>query len=292
MIFNLPNIQDIQQLLPSGASNLEYYKRGGFKAVYTVEIKGEKHAVKLVYIPEDPSDPETKQENLKRIRREIELIDKCDSNFLIKISDFKPKEVQLNGHTYLLYIEEFIDGKDLDSIIKAGNLPSQDELKLLANCVIDCIEELKLRDAVHRDIKPANIIKNNNEERAFVLIDLGLAFLVQGTNLTRNPKAIPGTRAYLAPEMFENNFRKRLDFRADLHNLGLTIYEYATGKHPYKDSSNQYSTLMNIMNITPKSLKNVRGDIDEEFSDLVDSWLKKKPMLRASDIPKIKEILS
>tara|TARA_R110002124_G_C8950160_1_gene513273 strand:- start:2269 stop:2511 length:243 start_codon:yes stop_codon:yes gene_type:complete len=77
---------------------------------------------------------------------------------------------------------------------------------------------------VHRDIKPLNIIKTGKKGREFVLIDLGIAFYLSGTNFTRDSNKVPGSAPYLAPEFFKPNFRERMDFRSDLYNVGLTIY--------------------------------------------------------------------
>jgi len=240
----VPDIKLVQHKLPE-VSNLEYHKPGGFKIVYWGEIEGQKEAVKLVQIPEDPHDPEVKKENLGRINREITLLDQCKSTNLVNIGSLDVREIEINSITYLVYSEEFIDGEDLQNLIKKNYHPTRNELYELARCLLNCIEELSSKGAVHRDIKPANILKTDNE-RGFVLIDLGLAFLMDGTDLTRNPRAVPGTDAYLAPEMFEDSFRKRLDYRADLYNMGLTIYEYATNSHPFRSKYNRHSTFYNI----------------------------------------------
>jgi serine/threonine protein kinase len=43
---------------------------------------------------------------------------------------------------------------------------------------------------------------------------------------------IPGTPAYLSPEQLQMA-KRDLDFRADLFALGITMYECATGAHPF-----------------------------------------------------------
>ncbi|MEX0597703.1 MAG: protein kinase [Candidatus Paceibacterota bacterium] len=283
------DLDQIKSLLPN-VQELTFFRKGGFKFVYKGKIKNNIEAIKFVYIPVDQNDKEVKEENLRRAKREVEIIKKTKSPFLVKLGKLTPIEQIIDDKTFYLYSEEFLNGDNLSELIKKGYNPTQKELKILCSCLLDCITEFKGSRVVHRDIKPLNIIKTKDRSRPFVLFDLGVAFYTAGTNLTKDPRRVPGTVPYYAPEYFDNKFRDRLDFRTDLYNIGLTIYEYSTRTHPFK-SNDQYTTLSSIIHKTPEPIKSQRVDLEDSFCQLIDSWLKKKPMLRESNFDKIKEII-
>jgi serine/threonine protein phosphatase PrpC len=80
---------------------------------------------------------------------------------------------------------------------------------------------------IHRDIKPENIMLEANG--GLKLIDLGVARLRQfdeGESLE-----IPGTRSYMAPELFTGT---PADESTDIFALGVTLYRMFTGgAYPY-----------------------------------------------------------
>jgi tRNA A-37 threonylcarbamoyl transferase component Bud32 len=64
--------------------------------------------------------------------------------------------------------------------------PDLSELVQLTKTLLKAIKLLKENDLIHRDIKPDNAIKLKSPERPFVILDLGIAFKIHGTALTRN----------------------------------------------------------------------------------------------------------
>ena len=82
---------------------------------------------------------------------------------------------------------------------------------------------------IHRDIKPDNIILEGHG--SMKLIDLGI---VRIPALEEFPPAeIPGTRAYIAPEMFEGEPGNEA---TDIYALGVTMFRAFTGEFPYGNS--------------------------------------------------------
>ncbi|MCH8328647.1 MAG: hypothetical protein IID15_09030, partial [Candidatus Marinimicrobia bacterium] len=68
----------------------------------------------------------------------------------------------------------------------------------LAKSLFLAVKVLKQNNLIHRDIKPDNVMALKNKERPFVLLDLGIAFKLHGSELTRNPDFRPGTLPYMA----------------------------------------------------------------------------------------------
>jgi serine/threonine protein phosphatase PrpC len=79
---------------------------------------------------------------------------------------------------------------------------------------------------VHRDIKPDNVILES--EGSLKLIDFGVV-RVPGLEESQSPD-IPGTPAYMAPEMFDGEPGNEA---TDIYALGVTIFRAFTGEYPY-----------------------------------------------------------
>ena len=79
---------------------------------------------------------------------------------------------------------------------------------------------------IHRDIKPDNVILEC--EGSLKLIDLGVV-RVPGME-DAPPEEIPGTPAYMAPEMFEGEAGNEA---TDIYALGVTMFRAFTGEFPY-----------------------------------------------------------
>jgi serine/threonine protein phosphatase PrpC len=79
---------------------------------------------------------------------------------------------------------------------------------------------------IHRDIKPDNVILEGGG--SLKLIDLGV---VRVPGLEEfPPENIPGTAAYMAPEMFEGEAGNEA---TDIYALGVTMFRAFTGNYPY-----------------------------------------------------------
>jgi serine/threonine protein kinase len=193
------------------------------------------------------------------------------------------------GETLIAYSEEFLPGKDLRALIKDGWHPEEAELRSLFITLLTAIKSLwELPNRViHRDIKPDNIIRLADRTRPFVLLDLGIAFAVFDTALTVNPdQRLPvGTFPYLAPELFQPNFRDTIDYRCDLYAAALTVYECATGRHPLaREGEYLVKTLTRILQDTPPPLLSSRPDLSPVLCSMVDGMLKKRPPLRPANL--------
>lgn len=262
---------------------------GGFKTVFKGDVHGVPEVLKVISIPQanDPDDDEAQRfqdECLARVRREYGILERCESPFMVKLSSIPLGEHEIHGDVYSIYSEEFLDGSDLSKLIRAKSvLPDETEAKLLMRCLLIAVKEIWSMRYIHRDIKPANVIKLNDAERPFVLIDLGIAFGLLETGLTL--QGVPCTARYLAPEMGNPNFRGNLDYRTDLYTIALTVFEYAAGQHPIaRDSDDPIRTVTRALHQPAKPLHEFRTDFSIRFCKLIDQLLKKKPALRPANL--------
>jgi len=79
---------------------------------------------------------------------------------------------------------------------------------------------------IHRDIKPDNIILE--KQGSLKLIDLGVVRVPGFEDFP--PSDIPGTPAYMAPEMFAGEAGNET---TDIYALGVTMFRAFTGEYPY-----------------------------------------------------------
>jgi len=292
--FNVPTIEQIRNLFPA-YTQPTFVRKGGFKAVYAVQRQdGVREALKLAYIPppdilEQGEQAEELNEVVKRLRRELLTLANCHSPCIVKLGSLEPIGVNVDQISYIAYSEEFLVGQDLERLIRGGHKPMEAELRLLASCLFKAIQDLWNNGrVVHRDIKPQNIIKTDNPGRQFVLLDLGLAYSMKESGITRDSVAIPGTLHYIAPEMLKPHFREALDFRSDLYTAALTVYEYATGIQPFRSRPGAAGqTLYRILKVRPDPILEIRHDLSKGFGELIDQMLKKIPALRPSNLVKL-----
>ena len=103
---------------------------------------------------------------------------------------------------------------------------------------------------IHRDIKPDNVILEGGG--TLKLIDLGV---VRVPGLEDFPAdAIPGTKAYMAPEMAAGEPGNEL---TDLFALGVTMFRAFTGEYPYAN----VDAMSPPRRTRPQSLAELRPDL-------------------------------
>jgi len=98
-----------------------------------------------------------------------------------------------------------------------------------ALAVARALGRLHRHGVVHRDIKPGNL--HLGDDGVWRVLDFGVA--VSG----REPKALrtlhAGTPTYMNPEQWNAGEHVPADARSDLYALGVTLYQWLTGKLPY-----------------------------------------------------------
>ena len=129
---------------------------------------------------------------------------------------------------------------------------------------------------VHRDIKPENIIFNKVGETR--LIDYGLARKLRGGlgKLLGGKVPCQGTKSYMSPEQIQ---QKEPTPAADIYSFGITAYEVACGRQPFRANS-PAELLMKHVKEQPNPPTSYNKDITPEFSDLIMKMIKKRPQDR------------
>lgn len=276
-----PDITELQSYLPD-YTDISYVATGGFKVVFSGWINEQQEAIKAIYIPSETDGfaPEQIDQLIARAKREIETLEQCTGLEIVKRASLAPLKLSLSSGNYLVYSEEFLSGRALADVIQSGIKPDNQELARVFGFLISVMEQMIRIGYLHRDIKPANIIVTETPERPYVILDMGIAYKIQGTQLTQGPTP-PGTLRYMAPELLQPDYKDVMDFRCDLYSSGLTMYELASGIQPFAPQpQNDYATMYRVLHNQPEKLEALRPDLPLNFCRIIDRCIKKRPALR------------
>jgi len=126
---------------------------------------------------------------------------------------------------------------------------------------------------IHRDIKPDNVILES--EGSLKLIDLGVVRVPGLEDFP--PEDIPGTAAYMAPEMFAGEPGNEA---TDIYALGVTMFRAFTGEFPY---GNPDATSRPRRN-RPQALSDLRPDLPAWLQDALGRAIAINPAERFQDV--------
>ena len=164
---------------------------------------------------------------LSWVDREIRGLQRGASRHVVRVERVEQVRFSI-GNKVIIYFE-YIDGAMLDSVIREGHWPTIAEVESFARGVLDGLSVLHANDVVHRDIKPANIALRDAAWDSRVILDLGLARLLDETSITPYPQPV-GTPSFMAPEVIRGGRAKR---ESDLWSLGVILYVLLSRRHPF-----------------------------------------------------------
>ena len=186
----------------------------------------------------------------------------------------------------LYLVTPFVPGMSLAELIETRPL-ALEEVVTVGRHVASALQVAHDHGVLHRDIKPANIIvvvptapaptdaRPGVVERA-VLIDFGLA---RSELLDSEVRDVPvGSVRYMAPEQ-AGLLRARLDERADLYALGLTLFECLTGR-PLFTGATVTEVLRQQMTVAPPALRELGINAPRALDTILHRLLRKDPAER------------
>jgi eukaryotic-like serine/threonine-protein kinase len=167
---------------------------------------------------------------------------------------------------------ELLSGSDLkDYATKDKLLPVNETLETIAK-VADALDYAHAQNVVHRDIKPANIMRLKDGK--IKVTDFGIARITSQSKTATG--TVMGTPSYMSPEQLAG---AKVDGRADLFSLGVTMYELLTGEKPFTGET--VATLMyRIANAPHAPIEQARADLPLGCRAIVDKSLEKDPNKR------------
>jgi serine/threonine-protein kinase len=125
---------------------------------------------------------------------------------------------------------------------------------------------------IHRDVKPANVMVTPLGTP--VLLDFGLARIVDGEASLTRTGALLGTPAYLAPEQIRD--ATRVDRRCDIHALGVTAFECLTGVRPFEAPTRE-GLIDAILRKNPPHARQLNPTLSRDAAAVLETALEKDP---------------
>ena len=163
------------------------------------------------------------EEILQRFKQELILARKITQKNVIRIFDLG----EADGVKFITM--EFIEGKDLTSLIREKGRLSFEECADVIYQTCTALDAAHSEGVVHRDLKPQNIMVEKSGR--IIVMDFGIArTMEQGAGMT-STGALLGTPDYMSPEQVMG---EHVDSRSDLFTLGIIFYQLLVGQLPYK----------------------------------------------------------
>lgn len=165
----------------------------------------------------------------ERFEREVAAMQRITSPRVVPVFGRGKLITNDDGKEHPYFLSKFLPGGDVRENVKAGNRPDDGQLRAFTLAVLEGAEELHSASVVHRDLKPENILLLNGDWTQPVIIDLGLARLIDLATVTVYPWA-GGTWPYMAPEQL---LGERAFDRTDVWAIAVIVAELASGQHPF-----------------------------------------------------------
>ena len=237
---------------------IEKLGEGGMGVVYLAEDTKLKRQVAIKFLPSHIA-----QNSDERKRFEIE------AQAAAALNHPNIATIHAIEHTDddVFIVMEYIEGKELREEVRSGKL----EIERAVDIAIQIAEGLQAahkNGIVHRDIKSANIMITCDDK--VKIMDFGLAKIGKGIQLTKEQSTL-GTAAYMSPEQTRG---EEVDQRCDIWSFGVVLYEMLTGQLPFKGDYEQ-AVIYSILNDEPPALEQLRDDVPENLTFIVNKCIKK-----------------
>lgn len=240
--------------------------RGGQAAVYEAVQLATKRPVALKIVQADDDSPRARA----RFDREVELAASLRHPGIVTVHGRVPLA---DGRSAL--VMELVDGVPLDAWARAmdrsviaGSMDARAAVRAkvaAVRSVCDAVAHAHLNGVIHRDLKPGNVLIA--ADGSVHVVDFGVARRAgHETRLTREG-GFAGTLAYASPEQVSGG-AVHVDARADIHALGLMLYEVLSGRHA-RDAERPVPELLHeIARVPIPALTSTAPDDDAADPDL------------------------
>jgi serine/threonine-protein kinase len=255
---------------------LRHIGSGGMSSVYLAEhtLMHRQRAIKVL-----PNTKVNDSSYLDRFHREAQATATLDHPNIVRAYD-----LDNDGNNHYI-VMEYIQGKDLNSIVKhEGPLP----LELACNYIAQAADGLSHAHAaslIHRDVKPANLMVD--PKGVVKILDMGLALFSDSSaaSLTvAHNENVLGTADYLAPEQAVNSHK--VDHRADIYGLGCTLYFLLTGHPPFNDGT-LAQRIAKHQTQMPEDIRKDRPECPRDLADICVKMMQKRPAKRYADMQEV-----
>ncbi|MCA9672173.1 MAG: serine/threonine protein kinase [Myxococcales bacterium] len=248
---------------------------GAMGAVYSGEhaMLGHKVAIKVMKATLRKS-PHADQA-IRRFTAEAKALTRISqAPNIIKLHDFGQME---DGQLY--YVMEFLEGKDLDTVIAEDAPMSPEAAMPYLEQICAGLQAAHDANVVHRDLKPGNVFVLRGEGLHIKLLDFGIAKRLD--TVSKLTSVGMGSPIYAAPEQVKAEV-ERVSPATDIYSLAVLAYELVSGRLPYDipDGLHPYAALMYPFDHDHVPLIERVPGFNAAISQLVDRCLARDPEKR------------
>lgn len=230
--------------------------RGGLGVVYKAKQKHLERMCAVKILSEKFSEDPT---SFQRFEREARIASSLNNDNIISVFDFGLAD---EGYAYL--VMEYVEGEDLDTILRRQGRVEPARAIPLFLCVTTALTFAHAKSVVHRDLKPSNVMISTDEngQELVKLVDFGMAksFSEVKDNdeqLTAEGRVL-GTPAYMSPEQC---LGRPVDARTDIYAMGALMYKVITGFPPFTGGS-VYSVMTSHVSEPPQPISVVAPELE------------------------------
>lgn len=174
----------------------------------------------------------------------------------------------------LAFVMEHVDGPTLDDYLIHNGPLSEQELVDIIIPVMSAVGFAHSKGVVHRDIKPSNIlVENRGGIMVPKVMDFGVAKVQSAKRDLTATGTTVGTLHYMSPEQIVGS--KKIDGRADIYSIGVTIYKLMTGEVPF-NAPTEFALMMAQVEAPPLPPRQLREDLSKELESVILRAMAKK----------------
>jgi tetratricopeptide (TPR) repeat protein len=255
--------------------------RGGMATVYLADTPtGEPVAIKVLH-PHLLGEPGF----FKRFLLEAKIGREIKHPNVVRTLDVDAIEVEGQAHHFL--VMEYVEGQTLRSFLDEMGWFPEDLCRHIAVNVANALIAMHSAGLVHRDLKPENVLIA--EDETIKVMDLGVARMMdQAVRLSKTGQFV-GSLLYAAPEQFRGKGAV-IDGRADLYALGMMLYEFSTGDHPFNETE-AAAVIQRQLNDLPDAPSQLNPRVSPFLEELVLGLIEKDPENRFASAGALLEAL-
>jgi serine/threonine protein kinase len=244
----------------AGYEILAKIAKGGMGVVYKAR---QRRLERLVALKMILSGDHATEAELIRFRTEGEAIARLHHPNIVQIHE-------VGEHDGLPFFSmEFCAGGSLEKKLAGTPLPPRDAASLVQT-LAGAMQAAHEKSVIHRDLKPANVLLT--EDGTPKITDFGLAKKLDETGLTA-VGVVMGTPPYMAPEQARGQTVGPL---ADVYALGAILYEFLTGRPPFKGPT-VLDTILLVLHVEPVSPRQLQPQLPRDLETICLKCIQKEP---------------
>jgi serine/threonine-protein kinase len=219
-----------------------------------------------------------RQELAARFLREIKLMASLNHPNIAQL------RTAFTADNQLYMVMEYVEGTTLAAKLEKGPIPVPDALNYIGQ-VLSAVSYAHQQHVIHRDIKPANMMLT--PQGVIKLMDFGIARAGEDRSLTMTGTTM-GSLSYMSPEQVKG---EPTDARSDLYSVGVSLYEFVTGRQPFVATSD-YSIMAAHVREMPKPPIELHPGLPSALNDIILMAIAKDPAQRFQTADAFRNALS